>query len=302
MEFKELLFFKKTAELEHMTKAADELLVAESYLSKKISDLERELGVTLFNRVGRGINLSLSGKVLYNRVLQITNEINDAVKEVKATSEKEQMKLMVVTNVSPYMPSLLKSVADNFPEIRITQLSTTRNEIIKLLQNGDVDFALCSPPIENDDEFETIYLRKEFGVMIFPEGHRFKNRKEISIEELKDETFVCAAKGYGARELLDFYFSRKGLELNAFIETGDTSSVFKYVENGLGVAAQAITAVLWDPIFKNSYTHLSDQTGGEVALTWRRNQFLNNAGKAFIDAAKEYFDSLQQFVEEKCQI
>lgn len=298
MEFKELLFFKKTAELENMTKAADELMVAESYLSKKISDLERELGVTLFNRVGRGINLSLSGKVLYNRVLRITNEINDAVKEVKATSEKQQMKLIVVTNVSPYMPSLLKSVAVRFPEIRITQLSTTRNEIIKLLQNGDVDFALCSPPIEGSEEFETVNLRDEYGVMIFPEGHRFKNRTEISYEEVKSETFVCAAKGYGARDLLDYEFSRFGIEFNAIIETGDTASVFKYVENGLGIAAQAITAVLRDPVFKNSYTHISGRTCGTVALTWRRNQFLNDAGKAFIDAAKEYFYSLQQFVEE----
>ena len=298
METKQLLFFKRTAELEHMTKAANELMVSEPSLSKIISELEKELGVRLFDHVGRRIVLNPCGKTFYQRVVSIFSELEDAKKEVRNINLSQQTRLTIVTNVSQYMPSLLKLIMEGNPEMKIRQLSAPRRDIINMLLNGEVDFAVCSPPIKENVEMKTVQLRFEPGVVIFPEGHWLKNRAEITLEEITGETFITAAKGYGAREAFDAYFEQLGFFPPILIETGDTGSVFRYVESGLGIAAVSMSAVLQEPSFRHSYSVIRAETPGcDVALTWRANQYISGAGRFFIEKSQEYFRGLEEFVE-----
>ena len=298
MEIKQLLFFKRTAELEHMTKAANDLMVSEPFLSKSISALEKELGVHLFDHVGRRIVLNPCGKTFYQRVSAIFSEFEDAKKELRNISLSQQTRLTIVTNVSQYMPSLLKSITLNNPEMKIRQLSAPRRDIITMLLNGEVDFAICSPPIKENVEMKTVHMRFEPGVVIFPEGHWLKIRAEINLEEITGETFITAARGYGAREAFEAYFEELGLFPPIVIETGDTGSVFRYVENGLGIAAVSMSAVLQEPAFRHCYSVIGNgASGGDVALTWRNNQYISEAGRFFIEKSTEYFKSLDAFVE-----
>lgn len=298
MELKQLLFFKRTAELEHMTKAANELMVSEPFLSKSISELEKDLGVHLFDHVGRRIVLNPCGKMFYRHVVTIFSEIEDAKKEVRSINLSQQTRLTVVTNVSQYMPSLLKLIMESNPEMKIQQLSAPRRDIISMLLNGEVDFAICSPPIKDNVEMKTVQLRFEPGVVIFPKGHWLKSRSKVNLEEITGETFITAAKGYGAREAFDSYFEQLGFSPPIVIETGDTGSVFRYVESGLGIAAVSMSAVLQEPSFRHCYSVIgTGASGGEVALTWRANQYISEAGRFFIEKSQEYFSSLEDFVK-----
>jgi len=297
MELKQLLYFMRTAELEHMTKAAADMMVSQPYLSKIIADLEEELGVPLFDHVGRSIVLNPCGRAFYKRAVNIFNEIEDAKKEIHNISLSQQTRLTIVTNISQYMPGLLESISISNPDIKIRQLSAKRRDIIRMLMNGEADFALCSPPIDENVEMQTVHLRCEQGVAIFPDGHRLKDYKEVKFEELKDENFISVSQGYGARDALDLHFSRLGLTPKIFIETEDTGSVFRYVEKGLGAAAVPLSIVLQEPSFKNSYSVFPNKSGGDIALTWRSNQYISEAGALFIDKSKEYFEKLEDFVE-----
>ena len=297
MELKQLLFFKRTAELEHMTKAASELMVSEPFLSKSISELEKSLGVELFDHVGRRIVLNPCGRTFYQRVVTILCEIEDAKKELRNISYSQQTFLSVVTNVSQYMPSLLKLIMEKKPGMKIRQLSAPRRDIVNMLLNGEVDFAICSPPIKENVEMKTLHLRFEPGVVIFPEGHWLKNRTQVNLEEITGETFITAAQGYGAREAFDAYFEQLGFSPPIVIETGDTGSVFRYVESGLGIAAVSMSAVLQEPTFRHCYCVIgTGASGGEVSLTWRANQYISQAGQLFIEESQEYFSSLADVV------
>lgn len=299
MTVKQLEFFKRTAELEHMTKAADELLVSQPYLSLVISDLENELGVALFDHVGRRIELNECGRAFYKRITALFVAAEDAKKEVRSISEARENRLTVVTNVSPYMPKLLQIIMESDPDVRIRQMSAPRDDIINLLKNGTTDFAICSPPIEDDKEFVTEHLRFELGVFIFPDEHPLKNRKVIDLREVKDETFITAAPGYGARIAFEKGFSILDELPPVVIETGDTSSVFQYVESGLGIAAMALSAVLQNPKYKTSYTNMNIRAGGDVALTYRKNLYISSAGELFINKVHEHFQSLNAWSESK---
>lgn len=293
MDLKQLIFFKRTAELEHMSRAAEDLMVSQPYLSKTISDLEAELGAPLFDHKGRNIAINYCGRAFYTHVVNILNELEDAKKEVQNISLSQQSTIRLATNVGQYMPGLLSLVTSGEKGVSINQLSAPRRDIIHMLRNAEVDFALCSPPLEEDVEFETIPLRYEKAVVIYPEGHWLEGCAEIPIEALLDETFISVAKGYGAREAFDSALSSCGSAAKMAIETTDTSSVFEYVKRGLGIAAVPLTTVLRNPAFQTRYTPLANNIGGEIALSWRRRQFMGNAGQSFIQSSATYFDSLE---------
>lgn len=296
MEAKQLIFFKRAAELEHMTKAAEELMVSQPFLSKTIAALEDELGVALFDHEGRRVVLNASGKAFYKRVVNIFNEAEDAKREVRNINLIQQTRLTIVTNVSQFMPGMLEMISAANPEIIIRQLSAGKRDIIRMLHNGEVDFALCSPPINERAEFESIQLRHEEAVIIAPENHWLKERRTTSFSELKNEVFVSVAQGYGARDAFDYYFSQLGVTPNIVIETADTSSIFRYVEKGLGIAAVPLSTVLQEPAFKESYAVMRNGEGGDIALAWRRNQNISNAGRQFIKTSQDFFSRLEDFV------
>jgi len=295
MDAKHLTFFKRTAELENMTKAADELMVSQPFLSRVIAELEKELGVELFDRIGRGIMLNSYGKVFYRRATNIFNEVEDAKKEIQDVQNSQQTLLTIVTNVSLYMPGLLKTIAQSHHSLKTRQLSAKKNNILKMLMNGEVDFAICCPPLEDNDEFITVPLRFEPGVIIYPEGHWLSDYSEISFQQIADETFIGVVKGYGTREPLDLFFQELGLTSKISIETNDTSSVFRYVSNGLGIALMPLSQVLREPIFKDNYVSLSNKAGADIALTWRRNQYISESRRLFIEKSKEYFGCLETY-------
>ena len=297
MEIKQLLCFKRIAELENMTKAAVELMVSQPYLSKMIAGLESELGTSLFDRAGRRITLNPCGEAFYKRTVQIINAIEDAKKEIQNFNLSQQTSLIVATNISQFMPGLLELITTSNPDIKIRQMSAKKREIIQMLRNGETDFALCSPPIEESVDLNTLHLRYEQAAVIFPKGHWLEDCKVTTLADIKDESFIGVSQGYGARDTLDAYFSQLNAEPKIVIETTDTASVFRYVEKGLGIAAVPLSMVLYESAFKDRYSLLSNRAGGNIALSWRRNQYIGEAGKLFIEKSKEHFDGLEDFVK-----
>lgn len=299
METKQLLFFKRVAELEHMTRAAEELLVSQPHLSRTISELENELGVQLFDHVGRGIVLNDCGRAFYKRVVTVFNEIEDAKKELLDIQKTQRTQLKIATNVSLYVPGLMQLLKTSNPDLKIVQISAQRRHILRMLQSGSIDFAICCPPLEETDELKTVHLRFEPGVVIYPEGHWLSGRTRARLAELLNEEHVSGTKGYGARDAVDEFLAVNGYEpLDVSIETGETSTVFRYVEKGLGIAIMPLAMVLQEGSFKNRYAMLEGGAGGNIALTWRSGKYISNLDRLFIEKTQEYFARLESFVEE----
>jgi len=292
MTAKQLLFFKRIAELENLTKAANDLMVSQPFLSRVLSELEAEIGVNLFDHVGRRIYLNSYGSAFYKRVVNIINDAEDAVEEVRDMYSSQASRLTIVTNVSLYMPGLLKMLSESNPDLIISQYSNRRSKIEKMITSGEVDFAICCPQLEQCENLESIVLRYEPGVLIYPSGHWLAHIDEVDVNDIKNETFISVSKGFGTRDIIDQYMQKENILPRISLETTDTSSVFKYVENGLGIAFVPFSQVLAEPRFINNYTKIKNKVGGEIVLSWRHGKYINEAGKSFIEKSKEYFKSL----------
>lgn len=292
MELRHLLYFKRVAELEHLTKAANDLYITQSHLSHVIIELETELGVKLFDRVGRGIQLNPCGKEFYHDIVRLFYEYEDAKKKIQETYKRQSTQVTIVTNVSTYMPGLLKKNKQDSPDLNIQQYSAKRRRIIRMLLDGDADFAICCPLLTEEPELESILLHMELGVIVYPSDHWLKERKSVCFSELKNENFISVGVGYGTRDMQDVYFKEAGIFINSTVETNDTSSIYNFVKDGLGIALAPKTMTMLNTDFKNQFVELDEGPLATIGLTWRKDHYLGDAGKAFFETTKNYFEEL----------
>ncbi|MEG2745459.1 MAG: LysR family transcriptional regulator, partial [Oscillospiraceae bacterium] len=262
METKQLAFFKRAAELEHFTKAANDLYVSQPFLSRTIANLEEELGVKLFDHVGRGVVLNPCGQAFYKWVVKFFNEAEEARRELWTISKKLTAQLTLVTNVGLYLPGLFSIMSHREGGLNITQYSARRSQIIRMLLDGRVDFALCCPLIDEEPEIQSVPLHRERGVIIYPPGHWLSGRKRVSVAELRNEAFISVTSGFGVREVTDDFFRRAGMNPNIIIESADTGSVLKFVKSGLGIAVAPYYLIRLDEDFKDSYVELEEHMEG----------------------------------------
>lgn len=297
MELRNILFFKRVAETEHLTRAANDLFISQSHLSHCIIELENELGVRLFDRVGRGISLNPCGREFYRDVVRMLYEFDDSKNKLVEMQRRLSTQLTLVTNVSTYMPGLLKANKQNSPELNIQQYSAKRRKIIRMLLDGDADYAICCPILTEEPELESVLLHLEPGVVIYPPGHWLKDRKSVTFADIKNEQFISVGVGYGIRDSADEYFKKAGYLPNNSVETTDTSSIYSFVQSGLGIALAPKSMTLRHPTGALNYVPFDegDQVPlATVGLTWRKNHYRSGAGAAFENTTTAFFGSLEE--------
>ena len=296
MEIRHLQFFKRAAELEHLTKAANELYISQSHLSHIIAEMEKELGVPLFDRVGRGIVLNACGREFYRDTVELFNKFEDSKKKSVEIYRRQQTQLTLITNVSTYMPALMHYIRQERPDISIRQLSGKRKTIARRLLESSVDVAICCPTLSEIPEIESKLIHRERGVIIYPEGHWLEGRELVDMEELRHEKFISVDVGYGTRDSQDLYLQSRQISVENAIESSDTSTVFDYVNYGLGIAIAPITMTKKRPDFQKRYVELTDSPQATIGLSIRKGQYSGEAVKEGLRLIEEYYSSLKPYM------
>ena len=288
MNSDQLFYFKKVAELEHMSKAAERLYISQTRLSRSIASLERELGVPLFDRVGRGIKLNEAGKIFYRYVLKILGQYNDARARVREAYLHQSCELLVGTNASAYMPGLLVHLSKQLPDVNLRQFSAPRNKLAIMLKSGRIDFAITSPPMR-DLETDCVRIGIETPVVICPKNHRLFGKKSISLQDLEGENLVGVPDGYGARDAMEEHYREYGINPQFIVETSDTRSVEEYVFAGLGIAVVPKSLIRTSNRFADSYIEFEEDLPCILGLSWRRGESSNDVKNRFFEIAVDYF-------------
>lgn len=294
MEFRQLIFFKKAAELEHITKAAEELNTSQPFLSKTISALETELGVSLFDHAGRSIRLNQYGKLFYQKVCSGLQEIENGKREIQDLYVQAENQIHIITNSGLYMPEILSKFRQFYPHIQIRQISAPRHQMIKMLQSGHVDFAICSPALTEDESFENQVLLHETCDIIYPPSHWLNTRETITLTELANEFFITAPTGFAIRDQSDLFFKEAGFTPNYTIQSTDTYHIPAFVKQGFGIAFAPHFFLNYSPsLKKHSIKVTFPVCEGNVTLTWKKHRYLNQTCQIFQDFLSQYFQSTQ---------
>ncbi len=290
MELLQLQYFIEVARVENVTEAARRLHVTQSSLSKTIQRLEEDIGISLFDRTSGKLRLNEFGSKFLRRTERALFELEQGRQELMDLSGRQQRTLELAVTTASTLPRILRDFRDRMPDVHFhVQMLTTR-EMVALLQRGEVDFCLSSPPIRGEDiECEIVY--KDPIVVAVPAGHRMAIRESVSLKELKDEWFVGVKRGYGTRDLIDSVCESAGFAPNYLYEGDEPARLGALVEAGIGLAFMPSTAKYAREQIR--YVRIEDyDLVREIALLRHKGRYISPAAREFREVVVRYFSLL----------
>jgi LysR family hydrogen peroxide-inducible transcriptional activator len=239
MTITQLQYVLAVAEHKNFTLAAEKCFVTQPTLSMQIQKVEEELGVQIFDRTKKPIQLTEIGLKIVNQAKNIVNEadrIQDIVDQQKGFIGGE-FRLGIIPTVMPtLLPMFLKSFIKKYPKVNLIIEELNTKEIISKLNNGHLDAAIAATPLE-EEKIKEIVLYYEPFVAYIPENHNTFNKKEISISDLDINEILLLQDGHCFRDGILNLCKHKDLNYknNFQLESGSFETLIKLSDEGLGV-------------------------------------------------------------------
>lgn len=239
MDLKQLEHFVAAAEEQHFTRAALKMNIVQSGLSASIRALEQEMGVPLFVRTTRRVELTVAGRVLYEKALGIIEGVKEARRAVAAINGLERGSLAIGTcgslNAFFDLPLLLGEFHALHPAVEIKLCHGTATKLMDKVKAGAVDLAFL-PLYEKSRDIVSMPIAADTLVVVHPEGHRLEGRNGLSLESLADELFVDFQPDKGTRRIVDRAFAAVHVSRKTVLEVGDVQVLLDLVARGFGIA------------------------------------------------------------------
>jgi LysR family transcriptional activator of glutamate synthase operon len=289
MEWYQIQNVLAVAKYGNFTKAAKQQSVSQPALSRSILKLEEELGVPLFVRGKKEINLTRYGDIFLNKAEKATALMQEAVEEINniASPGKGQISIAFLPTLGPHvLPSLIAEYKRLYPDVTF-QLFQGGGEVnVKKVQNGQADICLTAPPYERPDIHWTV-LREEKLYITVPLDHPYADRSDISFKEAATEPFICFKEGFGLRLLFDEICISLGVEPDIAFEGEEVTTVAGFVAAGLGIAVlPRKTEIAKEPVH---FLEINDYYAvRKVALGMKKNVALSPAARHFHTFAEKY--------------
>ncbi|MEV6039700.1 LysR substrate-binding domain-containing protein [Nonomuraea sp. NPDC052116] len=233
MELNTLRQFLVVARLEHLSRAADELRVAQPSLSRTIARLESELGTPLFDRSGR-LRLNDTGKLFRGYVERALGELDAGRRAVAEATSEGVGTVRLASETFLTLTGPLAAFKRAHPSIEVALHWAAAEDMARHLRAQEVDLCVASQPIHAAG-LEAVQLLDEAVWVATSLDHPLAGRTSVSIDELADQSFVSARKGHWQRRLLDRLFAARGLTPKIVCEVDEPSAIADLIGAGLGI-------------------------------------------------------------------
>jgi len=236
LTFRQLGIFEAVARHLSYTRAAQELHLSQPAVSMQIRQLEENVGLPLFEQLGKKIYLTEAGRELshYGRVIeQQLSEAESVLGELKGL-QRGKLRISVASTANYFVPQLLAIFSRRFPTITVSLDVTNRETLLRQLGENNVDLVVMGqPPVEADVEAQ-IFMDNPL-VVVAPLDHPLANKKKIPLARLQEETFLVRESGSGTRIAVERFFSERGMRLKTGMEVGSNEAIKQSVQAGLGL-------------------------------------------------------------------
>ena len=204
MELRELKSFLKIMEVESFSRAAKELGYSQSALSVQIHSLETELGVRLFDRLGKQVALTPPGKELARRVLPILQEVEEVENVMHNRPPVEALRIgMIESLCKAHMPQVMDYVCRNLPDLHITITIDSPSVLLDALNHNKVDLVYVLDKPLYDVKWEKVFQKRENIVFVCSLDSPLARKKEVELEEVLRQPFFLTEKADNYRLSLD---------------------------------------------------------------------------------------------------
>lgn len=294
MELLQMKYFVEVAKSGSLTRTAGKFVVTPSAVSVSIKRLENELGLQLFDRVGRGLQLNKYGKAYLKYMEQALSTIEYANEELSELKGEKQRKITFCATNPKLWEDVLMEFHHKHPEIYVKQMAydtgTMRSREISL----EFDFIVASPDSINDPSLDSQLLFDNPLYLAVPKSHLFAGRQTIDLSEAKNEYFVNSLADTSFREYCDALCLLAGFKPKSRMEC-DYLLRPKILEQENMVCITTRQGQLAG-IFDNCslIRIVSPPCSRPQALFWHRDRFQSNNFKEFKNFVVKYYENHKQ--------
>lgn len=292
MEIRNIKSFLKVTELQSFTKAAQQLGYSQSAITVQIKQLENELGVQLFERIGKQIKLTNYGHNFFQQAMVILKDIEIA-KEVVHMNEQPTgtLHIGVIDSLSTsVLPKILIEYQKQYPFVETTIKTGVNAEMFELVKRNEIDLIYFLDKKLYYPEWIKVVERVEPIVFVTATENPFAQNKNITLDMILNEPLILTERGLSYRYDLEQYLASEGKELKPVLEIGNTDIIIKLLLDNLGISFLPYYVV--HDFVKQKKLKILDVKEIKVEmwsqLVYHKNKLLTPQMKSFIDTVKEY--------------
>ena len=239
MEYKNVASFVKIVEFNNFTKAAESLGYSQAAVTAQIKSLETELGVPLFDRVGKKIFLTQAGRTFLPYAIDML-KAEEAARNSVGPSEEPEGEL-VICSASSYasevLPEILLECMRLHPKIRLTvKVSDYLEDNVRKLSQGEIDFLACMDEKNAFPDFVTFAERAEPVIFVTHPENPILKKKRKSLQDVLAGDFIVTDRGIGYSRLLEKELQRRDIALSPVMELGSTNAIISMLLMGYGIS------------------------------------------------------------------
>jgi len=234
MELRQLRYFLKAKELLNFTEAAKVLNISQSTLSQQIKQLENELDVPLFNRVGKRITLTEAGEIFSEYAFQSINRANDGLLVLQDLKNlnKGKITIGVIYSMRILFAQTLIVFARQYPDIKIQVVFGTTIDLLEKLNLHQFDFILTFHDHSREPHLKYQKLLSSNMVLVTGKKSPLAKKSSISLSEVAELPLALPFSGYSTIQFFVKSFSQKNLDPNICMEINDIPTLFEIVKTG----------------------------------------------------------------------
>jgi DNA-binding transcriptional LysR family regulator len=246
ISLRQLEVFVSIIQNNNVTRASKYLKLSQSAVSMALSELEKQLGERLFDRVGKRLILNESGKILLPKAIEIISRI----KEVKILFKEGinelsgELKIGASATVGNYtLPKIISQYVTTHSKVRILLDIKNTDEIINSIINFNIDFAIVEGFCQRK-ELNVVPWKKDLMVIIAQKNHPLTKKKQVSLQELAQQRWILREVGAGPREFFESSIAGKIKKIDIFLELGNTEAIKHTVQEGIGIACVSHSTII----------------------------------------------------------
>ena len=288
MELRHLQYFLAVAEELNFGRAAERLQMAQPPLSRQIRQLEEELGVELFYRTKRRVELTEAGRAFLGEAEKILAQVEQSARVAQRASRGEIGRIVVgFEGSSTYdvIPMSLKVYRERFPEVDLVVYAMTTEEQIQALLESRIGLGFMVSPL-NDRRLTIEVILREPLILALPENHPLATRSEVRVRELASESFIMFQRnrGCGLYDQAIAVCQRAGFSPRVIQEADEMQVMLGFVAAEMGIALLSASV----QHFQRPgvvYRPLQPSAKVSLALAWRRDD-PSTVLQAFIEVVR----------------
>lgn len=289
MELRQLKYFKEACELQNFSEAARVLHISQSTLSQQIKQLEDELDVLLFDRIGKRIVPTEAGKAFLPFACKSIQDAEDGrqiIRDLKGV-ETGTLHIGATHSLVPLLIAAMNRFAESHPKVKIMVTIGTSAQMMEGLKSNTLDFVLSFDAEEEWGDMDRIALFTSHLFVVVHRTHPFAGLSSITLKKLQQLAFILPERGFATRKKVDAICHRNGLELQVGIEINDVHTILHMLAGGKWATMTSEAAVHGEPNLVCIPILCADQTTSKACLFWPQGIYRKNSALAFAACLQE---------------